>query len=173
MTAIAAWMIVCIFFVWGALIGYAWLLWKKKKSCLKRHRHKKIGEEEGKIRAKRKEEQRCKTDDIFFVVFPMMFLLFNLIYWPMCLKGQEESTTGDWQQPRVIPEDGYIPGLAPTVSPPGLPLGIYTSHWKKSVPHKKLGGCHSSLREDRCSSASYVPSDMDYDFQGIFSTDVW
>ena len=46
-------------------------------------------------RAKRKEEQRCKTDDIFFVVFPMMFLLFNLIYWPMCLKGQEDGTTGD------------------------------------------------------------------------------
>ncbi len=72
----------------------------------------------------------------------------------------------------MIPEDAYIPGLAPTVSPPGLPLGIYTSHWKKAVPHKKLGGCHSSLREDRCSSPGYAPSDMDYDFQGIFSTDV-
>ena len=87
MTAIAAWMIVCILFVFGALVGYAWLLWKKKKSCLKRHSHKKLGGEEGKTRDKRKEEYRSKVDDIFFVVFPVMFLIFNFIYWPMCLKG--------------------------------------------------------------------------------------
>ena len=30
MTAIAGWMIVCMIFVFGALLGYAWLLWKKK-----------------------------------------------------------------------------------------------------------------------------------------------
>ena len=91
MTAIAAWMIVCIFFVFGALFGYAWLLWKKKKSCLKRHRKTKLSDEEGKISAKRKEETRSKTDDVFFVVFPLMFLLFNLVYWPMCLKGHENE----------------------------------------------------------------------------------
>ena len=91
MTAIAAWMIVCILFVFGALIGYAWLLWKKKKSCLKHHRHKKICGEEGKIREKGKEAYRSKVDDIFFVVFPMMFLIFNVIYWPMCLKGPSEE----------------------------------------------------------------------------------
>ncbi len=86
MTAIAAWMIVCIFFVFGALFGYAWLLWKKKKSCLKRHKNRKNTDEEGKIRDRRKEEYRSKVDDVFFVVFPLMFLIFNLIYWPMCLK---------------------------------------------------------------------------------------
>ena len=91
MTAIAAWMIVCILFVFGALAGYAWLLWKKKKSCLKRHRHKKLSGEKGKSREKRKEEYRSKVDDIFFVVFPMMFLIFNVIYWPMCLKGPTDT----------------------------------------------------------------------------------
>ena len=87
MTAIAAWMIVCILFVFAALVGYAWLLWKKKKSCLKRKRVRKMTDEEGKARNKKKEEYRSKVDDVFFVVFPLMFLIFNLIYWPMCLRG--------------------------------------------------------------------------------------
>ena len=171
MTAIAAWMIVCILFVFGALIGYAWLLWKKKKSCLKRHRHKKLSGEEGKTREKRKEEYRSKVDDIFFVVFPMMFLIFNFIYWPMCLKGPQVQ--GNVVEEMVEePDEGNVPGLSPTISPPGLPLGIYTSHWKKVVPHKKLGGgCQASLMEDNC-VPGYAPSEMDYDFQGLFSTEV-
>ena len=28
---------------------------------------------------------RSKVDDVFLVVFPIMFMVFNLIYWPMCL----------------------------------------------------------------------------------------
>ena len=53
-----AWMLVCIFFVFGALVGYAYLLWKKKKSCLKRKKNRKQTEEEGKLRAIRKEDYR-------------------------------------------------------------------------------------------------------------------
>lgn len=60
-------------------------LWKKKKSCLKRKRLHKQTEDEGKMRVKRKEEFRAKVDDIFLVVFPLLFLIFNLIYWPACL----------------------------------------------------------------------------------------
>lgn len=85
MTAIAAWMLVCIFFVFFALAGYAYLLWKKKKSCLKRKKVRKQSEEEGKLRQMRKEDYRSKVDDVFLVVFPIMFLVFNLIYWPLCL----------------------------------------------------------------------------------------
>ncbi|XP_023323455.1 glutamate-gated chloride channel subunit beta [Eurytemora carolleeae] len=91
MTAIAAWMLVCIFFVFGALVGYAYLLWKKKKSCLKRKRARKQTEEEGKLRTIRKEDYRSKVDDVFLVVFPIMFLVFNLIYWPMCLSGRQSG----------------------------------------------------------------------------------
>ncbi len=87
MTAIAAWMIVCILFVFAALAGYAWLLWKKKKSCLKRKRLRKMTEEEGKLRSRRKEEFRSKVDDMFLVVFPLLFTIFNTIYWPVCLRG--------------------------------------------------------------------------------------
>ena len=61
MTAIAAWMLVCIFFVFGALVGYAYLLWKKKKSCLKRKKNKKQTEEETKLKQIRKEDYRLDT----------------------------------------------------------------------------------------------------------------
>ena len=86
MTAIAAWMLVCIFFVFGALVGYAFLLWKKKKSCLKRKKPRKECEEIKKIRQLRKDDFRSKVDDVFLVVFPIMFLVFNLLYWPLCLQ---------------------------------------------------------------------------------------
>ena len=36
MTAIAAWMLACIFFVFGALLAYAFILWRKKKSLLRK-----------------------------------------------------------------------------------------------------------------------------------------
>ena len=88
MTAIAAWMLVCIFFVFGALVGYAYLLWKKKKSILKRKKTKKT-EDEGRLRQSRKEEYRSKVDDVFIMVFPIMFIVFNLIYWPMCLTSRQ------------------------------------------------------------------------------------
>ncbi|XP_040576873.1 glutamate-gated chloride channel subunit beta [Lepeophtheirus salmonis] len=90
MTAIAAWMIGCIFFVFGALGGYAYLLWKKKKSCLKRKRFRKMSEEEATNRTKNKEEFRSKVDDMFLVMFPLLFFLFNCFYWPLCL-----SKSGD------------------------------------------------------------------------------
>ena len=41
--------------------GYAYLLWKKKKSCLKRKRTRKQTEEEGKLRQMRKEDYRSKV----------------------------------------------------------------------------------------------------------------
>jgi hypothetical protein len=52
---------------------------------LKRKRIRKLTEEEGKLRSKRKEEFRSRVDDIFLVVFPLLFAIFNLIYWPACL----------------------------------------------------------------------------------------
>ena len=56
------------------------LLWKKKKSCLKRKRFtKKLTDEEMKAKNIRKEEFRNKVDDIFLVFFPVMFLIFNLV----------------------------------------------------------------------------------------------
>ena len=75
MNAITAWMLTCIFFVFGALGGYAFLLWRKKKSCLKRHRKRKMTDEEAKTRLKNKEEHRSRVDDFFLVFFPGMSFL--------------------------------------------------------------------------------------------------
>ncbi len=44
-------------------------------------------DEEGKLRSRRKEEFRSKVDDMFLVVFPVLFAIFNTIYWPVCLRG--------------------------------------------------------------------------------------
>ena len=61
-------------------IDFFRLLWKKKKSCLKRKRFsKKLTDEELKAKNARKEEFRSKVDDVFLVVFPVLFLVFNLV----------------------------------------------------------------------------------------------
>ena len=83
MTAIAAWMLVCIFFVFGALVGYAYLLWTKKESILKKKKRK-VTSKDG-TKNKQKDDCRSKVDDVFLVMFPIMFLVFNIIYWPLCL----------------------------------------------------------------------------------------
>jgi hypothetical protein len=62
-------------------VGYAYLLWKKKKSCLKRKRARKQTEDEGKLRAIRKEDYRSKVgknpaDDLFLFVI-LLFKLLN------------------------------------------------------------------------------------------------
>ena len=136
MTAIAAWMLVCIFFVFGALVGYAYLLWTKKKSCFKRKKANKQGEEKGKKTPIDKEKHRSKVDAIFLLVFPIMFLLFNLTYWPLCLS----STISD-RSPSPVEPDQMDMDRSKDSSPilnedkrtthapaMGLPLGIYTIH---------------------------------------------
>jgi hypothetical protein len=35
-----------------------------------------------------------QVDDVFLVVFPIMFLVFNLIYWPMCLSARHSDMEG-------------------------------------------------------------------------------
>ena len=82
MTAITAWMLVCIFFVFGALVGYAYLLWKKKKSPKRKNKLKKEKED----KKERKRNHISKIDSTFLVVFPIMFLVFNVIYWPLFLR---------------------------------------------------------------------------------------
>ena len=83
-------------FVFSALLGYAWLLWKKKGSrdtCLKREsrKSKKLSDADGKAKLKKKEEYRSKVDDFFLVTFPLLFLIFNIFYWPFCLGGHKDA----------------------------------------------------------------------------------
>ena len=63
-------------------------LWKKKKSCLKKKKIRKECEEMRKFRQMKKDDFRGRVDDVFLVVFPIMFLIFNLLYWPLCLQTE-------------------------------------------------------------------------------------
>ena len=192
MTAIAGWMITCMIFVFAALLGYAWLLWKKKKSCLKRKRSRKMSDADGKARIKKKEEFRSKVDDIFLVAFPISFLIFNVIYWPFCLRGHEDALEG-W------PKSGVISTLLNLISnllrsrnepialgplPKGLPLEPYTSQWTKNLAQAdrdESKGCYSSRNLDGNIRNEYGLTTIfdhtfpenDYDFQCIFNTYVW
>ena len=103
MTAIAAWMLACILFVFGALLAYAFILWRKKKSFLLyfllrkgsgtrltarlRKRGEKLPQTEPDTNKFRQEDFSSKVDDVFLVVFPLMFLVFNFIYWPLSVQS--------------------------------------------------------------------------------------
>jgi len=100
MTAIASWMIACMFFVFLALLEYATILYfqlirrkfqlvKKRKNLTVIH-NKDCFLYQGSELNKRKDEisgieqsQRlAKTDTIFMYVFPVTFIVFNVFYWP-------------------------------------------------------------------------------------------
>ena len=136
MTAIAAWMLVCIFFVFGALVGYAYLLWKKKKGSPKRK--KSTNKKENKKGHKgSSDEQRliAKVDSTFLVVFPIMFLVFNMIYWPLFLRSSVPNNDLFTPEDTKLTESiKYSPLVSDnhkkTTDLPvqGLPLGLYTLH---------------------------------------------
>ena len=34
---------------------------------------------------------RSKVDEVFLIVFPLLFLVFNLIYWPLCVQSANKN----------------------------------------------------------------------------------
>ena len=80
LTSISAWVITCILFVFAALAGYAWVLFKKNRLARIDHensRPPKPGNWHG--------QQLARVDYMFLLWFPVAFLCFNLIYWPYYL----------------------------------------------------------------------------------------
>ena len=119
LTAIEAWVIVCVLFVFGALIEYAGLLLKMKlattrrsncgggggggssngggggKGCSRENSIVLNGNmaDEKKIlrgisrRRQREDMSHARLDILFLLLFPLFFLMFNLIYWLSFLYG--------------------------------------------------------------------------------------
>ena len=109
LTAIEAWVIVCVLFVFGALIEYAGLLLKMKlattRSCSAGSRHGSMllnGNGGGggppttsekdlmrsiSRRRQRQDQSHARLDILFLLLFPLFFLVFNVIYWLSFLYG--------------------------------------------------------------------------------------
>ena len=83
-TALVMWTLVCGMFVFGALLAYSVLLYKLfktkgPKDCNQR-RHQTKQEFEKLI-----EQNLANSDKLFLIIFPSLFAIFNLIYWPLVL----------------------------------------------------------------------------------------
>jgi len=95
LTAIEAWMLACILFVFGALIEYAAILFKKQKYVSGQHRVnlKIVCRENYKYEVQEKSpanqavtmqqlaEEYWRIDKFFLISFPILFFIFNIIYW--------------------------------------------------------------------------------------------
>ncbi len=80
LTSISAWVITCILFTFGALAGYAAILFKKNRLAKVDHensRPPKAGSWHG--------NELAHIDTKFLLAFPFSFLIFNLVYWPYYL----------------------------------------------------------------------------------------
>ncbi len=96
LTAVEVWLISCIFFILIALIEYGMILFMVKKE-------RKIEEREGKNQIWKDEAWSCqkdsklfelkklpemveKVDSICFIILPVLFVIFNMIYWSIYLE---------------------------------------------------------------------------------------
>jgi len=99
LTAIEAWMLACILFVFGALVEYAAILFKKQRYVSGQHKVnlKIICKENYKYEVQEKSpanqavtvqqlaEEYWRIDKFFLKAFPILFFLFNIVYWLMLL----------------------------------------------------------------------------------------
>ena len=76
LTAIEAWLIACIVFVFAALVEYTGILLKMKMRKL--------------TGTKRKKDNYAITDLAFFVFFPILFIIFNILYWSSIIWNRQD-----------------------------------------------------------------------------------
>ena len=69
LNAMQSWVICCIFFVFGALFEYAIILLQMKIKTFR------------KLTTPMQKDETCKMDVAVLIAFPIIFLIFNVVYW--------------------------------------------------------------------------------------------
>ena len=69
LNAMQSWVICCIFFVFGALFEYAIILLQMKIKTFR------------KVAASMQKDETCAMDVAVLIAFPVVFLIFNIVYW--------------------------------------------------------------------------------------------
>lgn len=69
LNAMQSWVICCIFFVFGALFEYAIILLQMKIKTFR------------KLAASMQKDETCAMDVAVLIAFPIVFLIFNIVYW--------------------------------------------------------------------------------------------
>ena len=117
-TALVVWMLTCIVFVTGAIAAYAVLLWRKLPQSGKKGSRKVSSRRDSANEGNKKfglpslsgdsKNNSNNLDSQCLVFFPVAFLLFNLIYWPLIiandleLEGHSHWNTNTLKQPVEI-----------------------------------------------------------------------
>jgi len=90
-TAIEAWMLACILFLFGAFIEYAAILFKKHKYMSDKYwENCKYGLQEKSpanqaVNMQQLAEEYWRIDKFFLISFSIIFFIFNIIYWLACI----------------------------------------------------------------------------------------
>lgn len=78
LTAIEAWMLACILFLFGAFIEYAVILFKKQRENFKYEMQKPSPANHAVV------EEYWRIDKFSLIAFSIIFFIFNIIYWLAC-----------------------------------------------------------------------------------------
>ena len=77
-TALAFWVLVHFFFIFGAIVVYMFQLTLIRMA----------DSDEGRMKDVEKVTRAWKIDRSMLLIFASLYILFNMVYWPVCLSGQ-------------------------------------------------------------------------------------